>query len=115
MMLVVLMLVLVVKRPMDMTVRMVLRQVQPDARSYERGRPGQWPGQGIVKQDEGQRGAGERRSREIRAGPSRAEGAQRAHEQHEAHAVARKAQESRGGERYGTRNLRAVQQCKGRI
>ncbi len=119
MMRVVHMLVLVFDRHVRMPMRVMLGQVQPDPRCHQCAARDQRPCDGLVQQRDGNQPADERRCREIRAGARRSEMAQCQHEQHEADAVAEKAERAgsqsdrqRGQRRAGGKRDRHVDDAR---
>ncbi len=84
--------VTMVHRLVVVRMRMAFADVQPDAQRHQPTRQHQSRREGFAEQEHGQRGAEKRRHGEIRACARRTQMPQRQHEQHQADAVAGKAE-----------------------
>ena len=80
--------VVVVELDVGVRVLVALGEVEPDARCHQETRRHEPPRQLLREDQHREDGAEERRQREVGAGPRGSDLPERAHEEHEAHAIA---------------------------
>ena len=87
--------VFVLEQLVDVFMFVTLADVEPDANHHQPRRHAETPSHRLAEQEDANERTDERRGREIRAGPSRAEVSEGSHEQDETHAIAQQSKQSR--------------------
>src|SRR5207237_7084286 len=94
MVLVMLVAVFVLEQLVHVLMFVTLADVEPDADHHQPRRHAEAPGDRLTKQEDTNERTDERRGREVRAGPSRAQLSEGQHEQDKTHAIAQQSEQS---------------------